>query len=54
MSIDEYESRQAAVTCHTEECENEALTITVPISWPEYIVVCGACSQQITDIQVQE
>lgn len=54
MGIEDYESRQAVVTCHTTGCENSELPIEVPISWPEYVVICGACNQQITDAQVQE
>ena len=41
----------ATVTCHTDECGNAGYPIDIYISdEPEPYVVCGVCSQQITDI----
>lgn len=50
-------------TCHTEGCGNAGipieveLTATDPVTGETYTVgsvVCGACGQQITDIQEEE
>ena len=38
------------VTCHTQNCENSEITIPV-ISLENSIVICGVCSQEITDIE---
>lgn len=40
----------AAVTCHTVDCGNAGITITVPTSGPAGLVICGPCGQQITDM----
>ena len=53
---DEQETEQtfseATVTCHTDECGNAdvALVILRPDDNPGP-VICGACGQEITDIQ---
>ena len=42
------------VICHTENCENKDIEITVQAYIPA-TVICGGCSIQITDITpVQE
>ena len=47
------ETRDAVVTCHTPGCSNAAVPITlvVPTDPPDPFVVCGVCSQPITDIR---
>lgn len=37
-------------TCHTEGCENAGIGIAVSADAANPIVVCGPCSQTITDI----
>lgn len=54
MEIIDPEMHRAIVTCETPGCGNELLPIDVPISWPEYIVICGGCNQPITNVQVLE
>jgi hypothetical protein len=41
---------QFDVTCHTEGCENAELSIEIPSYDQQPTVICGACSQQITDV----
>jgi len=36
------------ITCHTRGCENE--NITIVLSRPSPVVICGPCGQQVTDI----
>ncbi len=40
------------VTCHTEGCENNG--IGIELRDPEPTVICGPCSQEITDKQPTE
>lgn len=37
-----------AVTCRTEGCENNGYTIV--LNTPGHTIICGACAEQITDI----
>lgn len=41
---------QALVTCRTAGCENADHPITVLIDPDSPIVICGPCSQLITDV----
>ncbi|GAB7005794.1 hypothetical protein JCM18899A_32670 [Nocardioides sp. AN3] len=50
----------AIVTCHTEGCSSSSRAIELPLTYPDQdtgenktvdTVMCGACGQQITDIQ---
>lgn len=44
-------TREATVTCHTDECGNAGHAITVHVQdVPEPAVQCGVCGQPITDI----
>lgn len=38
------------VTCHTEGCENENITIEISTPESEPIILCGPCCIEITDI----
>lgn len=38
------------VTCHTEKCDNAEISIVIESEDTEPIVICGVCSQAITDI----
>jgi hypothetical protein len=37
-------------TCHTEGCGNAGIEIPVALEEPDMAVVCGVCSQPITDL----
>lgn len=47
---EDVETSPYLVTCHTEGCENAEIAIPVRLSGPDALVVCGPCSQPITDI----
>lgn len=42
------------VTCRTADCENQSFTIRVTAPVENQLFVCGACGQQITEIQSVE
>lgn len=50
----EYNLVNANVTCHVEECENEGMVITIAVDAGAPVVVCGACTNQITDVVMEE
>lgn len=39
------------VACHTEGCENAEIVIEIPSYDEVPIVICGACSNSITDVK---
>jgi hypothetical protein len=42
---------QFNVACHTEGCENFDIVIEIPSYDEVPTVICGACSQSITDVK---
>ena len=38
------------VVCHTDGCENKDIVILVDADGDEPTVICGVCSQPITDV----
>jgi hypothetical protein len=48
--MEELEFKEYTVTCHTLECGNGELAITLlaPVTDPYFI--CGVCGQVITDV----
>lgn len=41
------------VICETSKCENEDITINIVSEDENPIVICGPCSQPITNISVE-
>ena len=49
MDNDTMNLKPATATCHTEGCENCGIPIPIECD-PDGLVICGPCSQEITDV----
>lgn len=50
MTQPEIELTERVATCHTEDCGNADIAISVMLVDENTTVICGVCGQSITDI----